>query len=177
MSLQEKMKQSCSTLDLLAEFENKCLPHVPKNTLTAVQFVDLHMKKALAQRQSDMELGWDKYDFTQRLWTVAGLVNLLVEKGFKFRKKIYETCLSVAESADDIKTFTALVEGKSLPVKTKRVVTIEVTTDELDEEEAVREAVRIAGVADHHHIYRGREVSIKVDGELNTTIYPERRNY
>jgi len=177
MSLQDRVKQSVSALDLIAEFENKCMPHVPKNTLTAVQFVDVKMKKALTSRKKDIEKGYEKIDFNQPLYGIAGLVNLLVEKGFKFRKKIYETCLSVAESAEDIKTFTALAEGKPAPVKTKRVVTITVQTDEIDEEEAVREAVRIAGVADHHHIYRGREVTINVDGKLNTEIYRERRNY
>jgi hypothetical protein len=174
MSIQDKMKQGGRALDLLAEFENKCLPHVPKNTLTAVKFVDVKMKEALASRKDGVEKGYDRDDFNYDMWAVAGLVNLLAEKGSKFRKKIYENCLSVAESAEDKKVFQAFVDGKPLPVKTKRVVTITVQTDELDEEEAVREACRIAGVAHHHHIYREREVKIEVDGKHNTTIYRDR---
>ena len=177
MSLDYTMKQGDWALDLMAEFENKCMPHVPKNTLTAVKFVDEKLKKALASRKKDIDKGYDKEDFNREMWGVAGLVNLLVEKDHKFRKTVYADCWAVAESAVDKKFFQALVDGKPAPVKTKRVVTITVQTDELDEEEAVREACRIAGVAYHHNLYRGDEVTIKVDGKLNTEIYRERRGY
>lgn len=175
--MEDTVKQSCSALDLIAEFRNECMPHVPKNTLTAVQFVDAKMKVAKKSRKIGIDKGWDKYDFNQSMWAIAGLVGLLVEQGSKFRKSVYADCWVVVESAQDKKFFQALLDGKPIPMKTKRVVTITVQTNEMDEEEAVREAVRIAGVADHHSIYRGREVIIKVDGELNTEIYPERRNY
>lgn len=162
-----RAKDGDGPLDLLGEFEDGPL-NGPKNRLTAVQFVDKKFKEVKDANWHDAE------------YEVVGLVTLLVEKGYKFRKAIYKRCLKKVESEEDqsredIKFFTALLNGEPAPIKKKRIITIEVETNEMDEEEAMIDACKKAGKAYYHNIYRSEgDVVLKVDGKKSDALYRER---